>query len=453
MLFFYRLLLTTFLLAPLFFAQEKSEKITVIGDSLVGNVIAGESVREVYGNVILKQGNILVTCKKAIQYIASNNALLSGNVIAKQDSLTIMTDEGFYFGNEHKTKSTARITLDDRKVILKADSGEYFFDKDKAFFKSNVILYDTSTTLYSDELTYFQKEDRAVAVGNVKIISLTNEITADTLKHIRNRKISFADGNVMIKSLNNNTVIYGDHLEDYPERKFTLVNENPILLQVDTTYTGKGDYTIDTLVIKAELMEALRDSTNSFRAIDSVRIVKGEFASVNDLTLYFRSFNKIITKKVNDEGLQPVLWYENSQLTGDSITIYLEENRITELDVVGKSFMLSQNKKYMERYDQTSANDINLFFSGNKIKKARFIGNVFSIYYLYEGESGNGLTKSSALDATIIFDDNEVVEVHWYGSPVNEYYPENQVIGNEKAFTLPKFKFYQNRPIKGELLN
>ena len=453
MFFLYRLLLTTILLAPLFFAQEKSEKITVIGDSLVGNVIAGQSIREVYGNVILKQGSILVTCKKAIQYIANNNALLSGNVIARQDSLTIMTDEGFYFGNERKTKSTARITLDDRKIILKADSGEYFFDKDKAFFQSNVILYDTSTTLYSDELTYFQKEDRAVAVGRVKIIGLNNEITADTLKHLRNSKISFADGNVMIKSLKNNTIIYGDHLEDYPERKYTLINENPLLLQVDTTYTVKGEFTIDTLVIKADLMEALRDSANTFRAIDSVKIVKGEFASVNDFTLYLRSSNKIITEKVNDESSQPILWYENSQLTGDSITIYLEENKIKELDVVRNSFMLSQNQKYKERYDQTSANDINLFFSGNKIKKARFIGSVFSIYYLYEGEVANGLTKSSAMDATIIFEENEVLEVHWYGSPVNEYYPEIQVIGNERAFTLPKFKFYKNRPVKAELLN
>lgn len=453
MSFLYRLLLTIFLFTPLFFAQIKSEKITVIGDSLVGNIIAGESVREVYGNVILKQGNIIVTCKKAIQYIAKNNALLSGNVVAKQDSLTIMTDEGFYFGDERKTKSTARITLDDQKVILKADSGEYFFEKDKAFFQSNVILYDTITTLYADELTYFQKEDRAVAVGRVKIVNLNDEITADTLRHLRNSKISFADGNVRIKNLKNNITIYGDHLEDYPERQYTLINENPLLLQVDTTYNGGGEIIIDTLVIKAELMEAMRDTANTFRAVDSVKIVKGEFASLNDFTLYLRSYNKILTEKVNDQSLQPILWYENSQVTGDSITIYLEENKIKELDVVSNSFMLSQNQKYTQRFDQTSSDEIKLFFYDNKIKKARFIGNVFSIYYLYEGESSNGLTKSSALDATIMFADNEVVEVHWYGSPVNEYYPENQVIGNEKAFTLPKFNFYQNRPVKEHLLN
>jgi hypothetical protein len=115
--------------------------------------------------------------------------------------------------------------------------------------------------------------------------------------------------------------------------------------------------------------------------------------------------------------------------------------------------MLSQSQKYLERFDQTSSNDINLYFSDNKIQKANFIGSVFSIYYLYEDDVANGLSKSSAMDATIVFEENEVSEVRLYGSPVSEYYPENQIVGNEKAFTLPKYKFYQNRPDKTEILN
>ena len=35
-----------------------------------------------------------------------------------------------------------------------------------------------------------------------------------------------------------------------------------------------------------------------------------------------------------------------------------------------------------------------------------------------------------------------------YGSPISEYHPENLVKGNEKAFTLPTFKVYTNKPEK-----
>ena len=69
-------------------AQNKaSEYMTVTGDSLVGKVLNGEAVREVYGNVVLTQGNIRITCNKAIQFILKNDAELIGNVVVVQENL------------------------------------------------------------------------------------------------------------------------------------------------------------------------------------------------------------------------------------------------------------------------------------------------------------------------------------------------------------------------------
>ncbi len=452
MILFKRIIIIFILVSSSLFAQEESEMIRVVGDSLLGKVVNGESIREIYGNVVLTQGNVVITCDKAVQFLMRNDAVLKGNVIVKQDSLTIITDEGFYFGNDRITKSTAGIMLDDRKVILQADSGEYFFDNDKAFFQTNVILFDSVMTLFADELTYFQKEDRAVAIGNVKIVDATNEIMADKLEHFRRTKISIADDNVKIRSLENNTIIFGDHLEDYPKNKYTLIDKNPLLIQYDTSYVSETDFEIDTLIIKAVKMEAYRDTANIFKAVDSVKIIKGGFASTNDFTLYLSDAETMITKKVSEEADQPILWYENSQLTGDSIAIYIEDTKINQLDVIGHAFMLSQNNKYKDRFDQTSSKNVSLFFADNKLLKAKFEDNVLSIYFLYEEEEANGLTKSSAKNVTIIFNNSEVTEVRLYGSPSSEYYPEKQVIGNERAFTLPNFIFYQNRPNKSDLL-
>ncbi len=449
------LILFLFLYSAFLIAQESEEPITVIGDSLRGRMIDGESIREVIGNVVLTQGKVRITCNKAIQYLSRNEAELIGNVVLKQDSLTIKTQQGFYFGNSKTTKSVSGIVLDDQKVVLSADSGEYFFNEDKAFFQNNVVLRDSSMTLTADELTYYQVDDRAISVGNVKIKDEENIITADTLDHFRNKKESIADGNVKIVSLENNTTIFGNHLEDYAEKKYTLINDNPVLIQIDTIYTEEDSvesFRIDSLIIKCKVMEGLRDTSNIFRAIDSVKILRGEFASINDFTLYLRSEDKIITKNVNDEINQPILWYKNSQLTGDSITIYLKDNEINKLDVQNSAFMLSQNEIYPDRFDQTSSSSINMFFEDSNIKKAIFEGSVFSIYYMFEDKEPNGLTKSSSKTATIKFFDNEVSEVRLYGSPASEYHPENKVLGIERTFTLPKFVFHKNRPEKNELL-
>lgn len=450
--------LSIFLIASsIIFAQQENEVITVIGDSLFGKVIDGQAVREVVGNVTLTQGNVVVTCSRAIQYLASNEAELIGNVIARQDSLTLFTEKGFYYGSLRKAKSTSSVTLNDTKVILSADSGEYFFDESKAFFQTNVRLKDSSSILYSDELTYFRNEDKMFAVSNVRVVNDKSELNADTLIYLRKEKISYADGKVRLISFENNTTIFGNHLEDYAGKKFTIITGNPLLMQIDTTTTAGADsiteYSIDTLLISCKTMEGYRDTVDLFKAIDSVKIIRGGFASLNDLTLFLRSEDRIITKKLNEDTARPVLWYENSQLTGDSINILLEENQIKLLEVFGNAFMLSQNKTYPDRFDQSSSRDIEMHFEKSKLMRAEFDEKVQSIYYLFEDEEANGLTKSTSISAVILFEDDEVSEVRLYGSPTSEYYPEEKVRGLEKTFTLPKFDFYAKKPAKNVLLD
>ena len=113
--------------------------------------------------------------------------------------------------------------------------------------------------------------------------------------------------------------------------------------------------------------------------------------------------------------------------------------------------MLSQNENYLERYDQTSSAQIKIFFTDNKIGRAEFYGNVYSIYYIYNIKTTNSLTKSNSAETTVLFENNEVTEVRLYRNPASEYYPEQQVNGNEKSYLLPRFVVLQNKPSKEEM--
>lgn len=461
-IFVFNLFLFVFL-SGIIFSQEQNIPITVIGDSLVGKNINGESIREVFGNVTLTQGNVVITCDKATQYLARNDAELIGNVVARQEDLTIYTQQGFYYGNLRKCESHVGLKLNDREVELTAVSGEYFFDLHKAVFEKNVKLYDSVSVLTSNKLTYFRMEEKAIAEQDVKITDDENIIFADSLEHYRNQKITFAFNNVAIKNKKNNSMIFGDHLEDYTQKYYTKIDVNPFLIQVDTVFINLIDttfapeqidtvtiFTLDSLLIRSRVMESFRDTLNYFIATDSVEILKGSFASKNNSTILFRTENKIITKMTN--SIQPVLWYDNSQLTGDSITIYLDGSRIKNLDIDKNSFLLSQNKNFPLRFDQEASDKIKIYFKENKISRSEFYSDSKSIYYLYDENEPNGLTKSSSESAAIIFLNSKVDEVRLYGSPVSEYYPENQVENNERTFTLPGYKFIQDRPTKNSLL-
>ncbi len=433
--------------------------IQVTGKKYIGKTINGVSVREVQGNVILKQGNVVITCDTALQYISSNNAKLIGNVVITQDTVTIITNEGYYYGSERRAETTTGIKLNDKKVILTADSGNYYFNEKKAVFMHNVKLYDTTSTLTSERLIYFRDEDRVIATGNVKIINASNIIYADSLDYYRKNKISFAYRNVEIRDLKNNVMIFGNHLEHYANKHYTLVDKNPLLMQIDTTYSstegmtnGAGRFGLDTLVIRSRKMESFRDSVDTYKAEDSVRIVRGEFASRNDFTIYYRKQYKIVTEKLSDNFPQPILWYDNSQLTGDSVTIFLQDNKINHMEINDNAFVLSQDSIYHKRFNQLSGSKVIAYFNDDQLTKTEVFGGVHSIYYLFEDTTRNGLTKSSSEKATINFLNKRVNEVKLYGSPASDYYPEKMVRGNERAFTLPHYVFYTNKPTKQELL-
>lgn len=448
-----RILLIIYLFSGIFFAQDNL--IVIVGDSLKGMAVNGESIREVIGNVVLTQGNVKVTCDKAVQYISRNDAELIGNVIVTQDTLTIKTERGFYFGNLRKTSSNSGVTLDDKKVILSAKQGEYFFDEHRAFFKDDVKLYDTISTLTSETLTYYRNIDKAIAVGLVKIIDPENIIYADSLEHFRNKQKTYAFNNVQIKNNSNNIIVLGNRLEDDRYNKYTLIDSMPLMIQIDTSIvkdeTGKEQITFDTLFISSKKMEVFRSDEDKFVAIDSVKIIRGLFSSINELTIYYQDSAKIVTYKKSEDIAQPVIWYGYSQLTGDSITIYLLENIITQLDIDGSAFMLTKNENFPERFDQSSSSSSKIYFSNNKVSRVEYFDNVFSIYFMYEENNPNGLIKANSKDAVIYFNDNEVSDVKLLGNPGTEYYPENLVESNERNFLLPKFNLIESRPTKEEI--
>ena len=458
-----KILLVIPILAGTAIGQQQNE-IVVTGSKQVHHTINGVPIDTVFGPVVITQGNVIITCNKAVRYIAENNAELIGNVVVKQDTLIITTQHGFYYGDQRKAESNSGVRLTDSKVVLTADSGDYYFDLDKAVFKSNVVLIDSSSRLTSYNLIYFKNEGKTIASDNVKIIETDNIIKADSLIHFRDSKISYAFNNVRISNTKNNTKIYGDHLEDYPNTSYTLIDKNPVLMQIDSSYiikantnaSGKGDslrmLQLDTLVIKSNRMEAYRDTINIFKAEDSVRIIRSSFASKNDYAIYYRKEGKIITYKVKENSAQPILWYQNSQLTGDSIVITIVENKIKKMIINKNGFIVSHDELHPARYSQISGDKLVIYFDDAGISETEVYGNVYSIYYLYDDNSPNGLVKTSSQTAKIYFKDKQVNNVKLYETPVSEYYPEIKVKGNELSYTLPGFVIYNDRPVKEKLL-
>lgn len=438
------LIILSFTFSFCLYAQQ--EPITVTGSTLKGMVINGENVREVTGNVVMTQGRVRITCDRAVQFLASNNAELIGNVVAVQDSLIIKTPKGFYYGNIKKAESTSGVTLYDGQATLTAIKGDYFFEEDRAFFRDHVKLTDSTSILYCDTLIYYNDTNKAEAMGNAVLYNNESRISADSLFHYRDEKITYGYSHVVITDLKNGASIYGGKLEDYSLRKYSVMTDSPVLMQIDTSNSG----IIDTLLIASLRMESHRDSLQKFSAIDSVRIVRGVFASLNDSTVYLRDTDEIIILK---RYKTPVMWNELTQISGDTIKIFLKDNTLDSVHVNENALIVSQNEIYTDRYDQISGSRIYAYFDSLGIASTSIYEKSLSIYYMYDEGTPNGLIKSSSRNAKIYFANKKPSDVKLYISPVSEFYPESVVKGNELDYTIPAFKIYNNRPHKEELLD
>lgn len=430
------------------FAQEKTEIIRVVGNSLIGKNINGVNYREVVGDVVLTQGDVKVTCSKIIQNLSNNNAELIGNVIVTQDTTIIKSQRGFYYGNEKYIYSDKKVSLEDGHVVLTADSGYYYFDLKKSVFLSHVKLVDSVNTLKSKKLIYFNDIQKAIAIGKVNISDAESTIFCDSLIHLRANKKSNAYNNVKIVNSKQRLSIVGDELIDEGEINYTRIIGNPILTKIDTTDDGKED----TLFIKATMFEAKEDSVKRLLAIDSVKIIRGELFSVNNFTVLYRDEERLMTKKMKGDKNSPVLWYSNSQLVGDSINIFLSDNKLDSIHIRNESTIISQNEEFAFRFDQVFGDLINLYFYDGKLKMTDVQGGVLSIYFMFEEGKPNGLMKSSSNKAKMIFENNEVSNVSMFESVQSEYHPENLIKGNELDFSIPSFIIYKNKPNKSDFV-
>lgn len=392
------------------YVNAQGSKLIVLqnADSLVGRVMDGEAVRELIGNVRFSQENVRVSCDRALQYLTRGDLLLTGNVVVLDDSVTMTAPRGVYHRDERRAEAFDDVHLDDGKVRLAARYGEYYVEPKRAFFRSNVVIHDSGSTVTADSLTYWRTDKRSQAEGNVRIFSSSDRVT-----------------------------IAGKFLEHYSVRQFSRMSRQPMLVQYDTSLTGK----IDTLVVRSRVMESYRDSVRRLVAIDSVEIVRSDLAAAGGRAQFYPRGDSIHLR------INPVVWYRSTQLTGDSIDVYLRERKLRELTVTGDAFAVSQNDSLRpERLDQLSGETMRMTFEDQLLRRIDVDVRATSVYHLYDSTAANGLNRSSGDRIVMTFDKGRAESIRVFGGVEGSYVPQNIVQGRESDYALRRILWRDNRP-------
>jgi lipopolysaccharide export system protein LptA len=394
-------------------AQEGKVIVLQNADSLVGKVIGGEDAREFIGNVRIVQENVHISCDRALHFIKRGRLLLTGNVLVSDDSVTIRAPEAVYMRDERTAEAAGRVALDDGKSLLTARYGKYFVDRRIAVFRDSVRARDSVSVVTADSLTYFRNERRSVADGRVTVVNAADRVT-----------------------------ITGGHLIHEAEPDYSRMTVNPVLVQLDTTAGAS-----DTLVVRGRVMEAYRDSVRRLVASDSVEIVRADLAAVCGLAVFYTAADSILLRR------SPVIWYRETQVTGDSVNVYLKGRQLHRVDVTGEAFAISRTDTVSrDRFDQLNGESLRMLFVDKVLRRIDVDVHATSVYHLTEDSAANGLNKTSGDKIVMVFEEGKVRSITVTGGVEGRYVPENLVKNHEEEYRIPGFRWIERRPKSGTML-
>jgi len=427
---------------------------------LNADVMAGSNppegpMREYKGNVRLMHGDVRVSSDVAYQYFNQNRADLLGNVVIKQNDMILKAPIINYEGNSGIAVAPRNINIIDSNVNLTANRGTYNTNSLIADFDGNVIISDESVTITTKKAKYNRRTLESDASGDVVVVDDSVRITSHKLYYNRKTKESKNYGNVIIKGKYNNVYLTGDTVINIPQKNYTSAKGNPILFQIDSIRKNeeglyfpdsykKAIYEYDTLTISADSMEAIREADNEKYLFNgNVEIVRGNVFARSQKAIFFKTSDMFFL-----EG-NPIVWYDSTQLHGDSIIVYIPENELSMIHSFGNALAVSRDDTNdLMRKNQIVGYSVKIFFYEKKISKIEGYGNAKSLYFMSSEQGNDGTDLTSCDSINIYFEDGKPADIIWLGAVQGKYYPENLVWDKVESYFLPNYRWREDKPKK-----
>lgn len=470
-------------------AQTNSEAIELIQAKSLEGKQGAQSYVKLKHDVVFKQGNMFLYCDSAFQYPGTNYVEAFGRVrMVQGDTLSMTCNQLQYDGNTKNATARGNVVLIDKQTVLNTEVLQYNRNTSKVYYtqgativdkdtrlKSVIGIYDTRTKqfqfkkqvivenplkgfkLQSDTLLYSSQTQLATFVGNTKITtkdgtvesdhgsfhtvtnvmyfggrarvaSGVNWIEADRIDYDDMKQIGVASGKVHIWNIKDSIHIYGEKSWYNGARGITYVYGDPMMYQTE----GK-----DTLFLKSDTLYYINDTllkVKQLKAFHQVRLYRSSLQAVCDSLIYSFS-DSLITFYKN-----PILWNDDTQLTSDTIFIFMSKSKIDRMEMHQNAFMISIDS--MRNFNQVKGRNMYAYFVNGDINKILVDGNAESIYHALEGDKKLiGVNRANAGSIQLLFFDKKLKSVTYITNPEAKFIPPQLVTTNDKKLKGFKWEF------------
>ncbi|TVZ51746.1 OstA-like protein [Dokdonia sp. Hel_I_53] len=411
-----------------------------------------ENFVKAYRNVRMKQGDSVSMRSKYIEYNGDTKfAYAAGNVFLKKDTTTVTTDTMYFNRNTQQAyyRTGGVVTSPNSKITSRV--GRYYIEDDKISFINQVVVTNPEYTILSEQLDFYSVPEHAYLYGPTTITSKTSkvycergfydtandygyfvknsridydnrQVYGDSLYFDRNKNFASATNNIKVLDTINRSLIKGHYAEVYRAKDSVMITQRAVAITVEDN---------DSVYVHGDkLLLTGKPENRIIRAYKNVKLYKSNLSGKSDSlhTNQATGLTQMIGK--------PILWNEQSQITGDSIHLIsnTKTEKIDSLKVFDNAFIAQKDS--ISGYNQIKGQKLFGFFNKkNELERVDIIKNAESIVYLRE-ENGEliGIDKSKSASIEIIFTEQTIDEVYKRKNPGGDIFPESQFLDQSQTF-------------------
>jgi lipopolysaccharide export system protein LptA len=383
------------------------------------------------GNVMLTDGKSNLWSEEVEYNVGTKIGTYSNGGTLQDSTTTLSSNSGIYNMKDKNARFTGEVIVTDPEYnIISDDMGYNTETKFTTFFGKSTVTSDKSV-LKTSCGTYDSKNKISHFPCRASVINEGQFIDADSMYYNRRIGKGIAVGHVVSIDTEQHTTLYSGRADYNDKKRVVLASIKPVMKQMngkdslfiraDTFFSApvpkKGDTAKKVVLVtkkekrkkqKEVIVESSEDTTSAdstgpryFIGYHHVLIFSDSMQGKCDSISY--SDKDSVMRMMYD----PITWSRKSQITGDTILMYMDSSKVKRVYVPNNALVVSQSGPPKARlFDQIQGKTLTAHFKDNAIDNMVVRPNAEAIYYAKdEHEAYIGVNEASSERMRIFFKD------------------------------------------------
>lgn len=390
-----------------------SYRSTITADRLKYN--ASTKVAELFDHITLNDGTATLKTEYLLYNRNTHIGYYNTGATLHDVKNTLTSQRGYYNTLTHIAAFRGNVKHSTPDFDLETDTLEFNTETETAHFIAPTHIHNPTSELYTELGYYNTKTNASSFYQGTWLQDTAYYMAADTIEYDYQHDYGTANGHIHLNDLDSTLYAFGDFGTFSRRSNRSMLTGNAYVVQ----YVDR-----DTLILTADTLQTEQDTLTDSRRLLAWRnnkVYMNQLQAITDSLVY-----NFTDSTLTFYGA-PILWSDSSQLTGDTVKLWLRNRRADSLEVGLKGFLASRESSI--GFNQVKGKHIQGKFQENRLVRLYVNGSAESVYWSKnEEEKYDGMNESRCDRMFIRMADNKPVRITFAGMPEGTYYPVKDAV-------------------------